>query len=497
MSYLQSILVYIPAVAIGFLLVHLLWPERGLFALLFKFFLGIGAGLGLTSLLYFIILLVIPIGFPFLTLQIIILLILLFITFRRERNMQYATRNISSRSEAERTPHVTHYLSLITYYLLLASILITLASFINFSIRRDQGAFDAWMIYNRAARFIFRDPANWQATLSPDLYWGFHADYPLLVSSNVAWAWASLGTENIRVPLVQSGLFLFACIGLLFTALAQVKGIGQASLAAIILMSISGFVRSGSGQIADVPLMFYMLASIATMSLRGAFSPEAIPSSAMMLLQKQSAKQSPSPAMGLLRFARSDVLIVISGFMAGLAGWTKNEGLLFIAVSVVILFFVFARTKSLRSLIYFGLGLAFPVLIILYFKSITPAGDLFSGSFADILTRITDLTRYLLILKSLGSEFLSFGGWPVPLLLFIVLLFFIFDSKLETEIKQLFRALSIILVLQLLGYLAIYLITPHDLSWQIDTAFDRNVLQIFPSFLFLFFASIRDFGSLS
>jgi hypothetical protein len=262
-------------------------------------------------------------------------------------------------------------------------------------------------------------------------------------------------------------------------------------------MSISGFVRSGSGQIADVPLMFYMLASIATMSLRGAFSPEAIPSSAMMLLQKQSAKQSPSPAMGLLRFARSDVLIVISGFMAGLAGWTKNEGLLFIAVSVVILFFVFARTKSLRSLIYFGLGLAFPVLIILYFKSITPAGDLFSGSFADILTRITDLTRYLLILKSLGSEFLSFGGWPVPLLLFIVLLFFIFDSKLETEIKQLFRALSIILVLQLLGYLAIYLITPHDLSWQIDTAFDRNVLQIFPSFLFLFFASIRDFGSLS
>ena len=108
MSYLQSILVYIPAVAIGFLLVHLIWPERGLFTLLFKFFLGIGAGLGLTSLLYFIILLVMPVRFPFLTLQIIILLILLFITIRRERFTPL-------RSTAPRPPlhalQITHYSS--------------------------------------------------------------------------------------------------------------------------------------------------------------------------------------------------------------------------------------------------------------------------------------------------------------------------------------------------------------------------------------------------
>ena len=187
------------------------------------------------------------------------------------------------------------------------------------------------MIYNRAARFIFRDPANWQATLSPDLYWGFHADYPLLVSTNVTWAWASLGAENIRVPLVQSGLFLFACIGLLFTALAQVKGIGQAGLAAIILMSISGFVRSGSGQTADVPLMFYMLASISSLYLWsvGACS--------------HNSDGKPSHP----KSSRSKGLLLISGFMAGLAGWTKNEGLLFIAVSIVILFFVFAQDKIL------------------------------------------------------------------------------------------------------------------------------------------------------
>ena len=79
----------------------------------------------------------------------------------------------------------------------------------------------------------------------------------------------------------------------------------------------------------------------------------------------------------------------------------------------------------------------------------------------------------------------------LSLLLFIVLLFFIFGSKLEVETKQPFHALSIMLALQLLGYLAIYLITPHDLSWQLGTALDRNVLQIFPSFLFLFFISLK------
>ena len=113
MSYLLSILIYIPAVVIGFLLVHLLWPERGLWPLLFKLFSGIGLGLGLTSLLYFIILFVMPVGFPFLILQIIILLVLLFITMHRERN-------ISSRSEAEQTHYalrITNYLLLITHYL--------------------------------------------------------------------------------------------------------------------------------------------------------------------------------------------------------------------------------------------------------------------------------------------------------------------------------------------------------------------------------------------
>jgi hypothetical protein len=454
MSYLESILIYIPAVAIGFLLVHPLWPECGLFALLFKLSLGAGAGLGLTSLFYFIILLVMPVRFPFLTLQIIILLVLLFITIRREHPTLHAPRITF------RTSRNTNYALLI----FLLFILITLASFINFSIRRDQGAFDAWMIYNRAARFIFRDPANWQATLSPDLYWGFHADYPLLVSTNVAWAWASLGTENIRVPLMQSGLFLFACIGLLFTALVQVKGIRQASLAAIILMSISGFVRSGSGQIADVPLIFFILAGIVLLYL---------------------AIQN-----------NSNSLFALSGLMTGLAGWVKNEGLLVIVVSLVVLFFFcIKQQKSLKSFLRFCAGLLFPTLVITYFKvALAPPSDLFVGSLSENFAKFIDPTRYGLILKASLNQILYFGNWPFSLVISLLIYGLVLGFHLPEDSRKAFWLALAIIVMQLLGYIGVYLITPHDLAWHLGTSFGRTVMQVFPSLLFLFFISLKDFG---
>jgi hypothetical protein len=462
MIYIQSMLIYLPALAIGFLLVHLIWPERSLLILLFKAILGIGAGLGLTSLLYFFVLLINPVGFPFLTLQIVILLVLLFITIRYEHSTRHATR------AALHVPPPTQHASRITNYallILLLSLIITIASFINFSIRRDQGGFDAWMIYNRAARFIYRDTVNWRATLSPDLYSGSHADYPLLVPANVAWAWASLGAENIRVSLAQSGLFLFGCIGLLFTALAQVRSIGQASLATIILMSFSGFIRDGSSQTADVPLAFYILASIV-----------------LLYLAIQHNNRS---------------LFVLSGFMAGLAGWVKNEGLLVIAISLLMLFFFCIKQKSIHSFFQFIAGVFFPALVIAYFKvALAPPGDLFVGSLSENFSKVVDPARYSLILQFIFHEILYYGGWPFSLVLSLLVYGFVFGFHLPKDFRKAFGVVLAIIGMQLIGYIGIYLITPYDLQWHLTTSLGRTILQVFPSLLFLFFASIRDFGNL-
>ncbi len=100
---------------------------------------------------------------------------------------------------------------------------------------------------------------------------------------------------------------------------------------------------SASGLLADVPILFFMLSSLVLMYLaltRGQGSP-----------------------------------MVLSGLMAGLAGWTKNEGLLFILAAVLGL--SLTRYKDMRrSLFLFAAGLALPLAVILYFKGIAPPGDL-------------------------------------------------------------------------------------------------------------------------
>jgi hypothetical protein len=452
MIYIQSMLVYLPALVIGFLLVHIIWPERSLLILFFKTMLGIGVGLGLTSLLYFIVLLIDPVGFPFLTLQIVILFVLLFITIRREHSM-FQVPQIAF-------PKLTFANYVLPGFFLLI-LLITIVSFINFSIRRDQGGFDAWMIYNRAARFIYRDTVNWRATVSPDLYSGSHADYPLLVASNVAWAWASLGAENIRVPLAQSGLFLFGSIGLLFTALAQVRSVGQASLATIILMSFSGFIRDGSSQTADVPLAFYILASIV-----------------LLYLAIQQNNRS---------------LFVLSGLMAGLAGWVKNEGLLVIVISLTVLFFFCVKQKSIQSVFQFIAGLLFPALVIAYFKvALAPPSDLFAGSLSENLAKVIDPARYTLISQFIFHEILYYGGWPFSLVLSLLVYGFVFGFHLPKGFRKAFGVVFAIIGMQLIGYIGIYLITPYDLKWHLTTSLGRTILQVFPSLLFLFFLATRD-----
>ena len=47
------------------------------------------------------------------------------------------------------------------------------------------------------------------------------------------------------------------------------------------------------------------------------------------------------------------------------------------------------------------------------------------------------------------------------------------------------------LVIQALGYYAIYLITPYDLTWHLSYSIERIALQIFPLVAFLILSASR------
>ena len=292
MTVISFLVFLLPALA-GILIIHLFWKERNAIAMLFKMCLGAGLGLGINSLLYFVCLLSEMEQQGIFAIQFILLILLVAITVLQENRTHWINFKIPIPSR----------LQLVLLCALFAAVVFSGLIFINLTSARPQGARDAWSIWNRAARFIYRDSENWSATISPELYWATHPDYPLLVPLNVAWGWERVKTETQRVPMMQSAIFTFASIGLLFSSVALMRTMGQASLAPLILMGTPTLLDAGYAQISDILLSFFILATCTLMYLY--FTHE------------------------------KTALLMLSGLTAGLAAWTKNEGLLFVAASFI------------------------------------------------------------------------------------------------------------------------------------------------------------------
>ena len=410
--------------------------------MLLKFFLGIGLGLGISSILYFLVLQIAPGRVNTLTLQIILLIFLLAITFLRARNQNWKEFYLPSLS---RLQWALVGIAILTLF-------ISTLIYANTIISRPQGEYDAWSIWNRAARFIYRDPKNWRATLSPDMAQFGHADYPLLVPLNVAWGWEALGNETLRVPMIQSALFTFSTILAMFSAVSLTRTIGQASLAAVVLMASPGFILTGTNLTADVPVTYFIFASCILMYL--------------FFIRNNAA------------------LLVVSGFMAGLAGWTKNEGLLFIAISPIAL--IIAAPKNIRkSALHYLAGLAIPLMIIFYFKSLAPSNDLMNNN-SGLMEKITNLSRYTTILKSFELSLFK----PNIVILLVYTIFML--THLIPNSRQGIYAITTLLFLQLLGYYSIYVITPYNLAWHLNSSLGRLILQVLPLGIFLCFSISSD-----
>lgn len=432
---LFSFLAYVPAIILGTLIVHLLWSEKFPSSLLIKASLGVGLGLGLSSILYFIVLQIAPGRINMAILQIILILPLASAVYFKKG---MAIPRIPSLTRAQ-----WGWLGIF-----IVSVALSAFVFTRYVIARPQGALDAWSIWNRAARFIHRDPENWTATLSPDLPLLRHADYPLLIPLNVAWGWDVVGNETLRMPMMQGFLFTFSAIFLLFSAIALTKSIGQASLASIVLIAISGIVPTGTTLIADVPLAYFILASAILMYL----------------------------------FTLGDdyPLLVLSGFMAGLCGWTKNEGLIFIAVSVFALM-IASPSNFKKALAYYLAGLFLPLAVIGYFKLLAPPNDLMANTDGGLFAKLLDLSRYEMILKSFAADILK------PQAIFLFVYFLIMGFGAYQPQQRGFLTLVALLVLQLLGYVFVYLITPYDLSWHLMTSQARLIFQVIPLAIFICF----------
>jgi hypothetical protein len=453
---LVTLVALLVPVALGVAFVGLLWPPLRSHTVL-KACLSIGLGFGVFSCLFFGQMVIgMRSGNSWLWTQAIALLLLVLLCYRNPR--REAPVASSHQVDVEAKPQKLIRTMAVLFGLVLAA---DIASFVLNSMAHPLGETDAWMIWNVRARFLFMGGERWRDAFSPLL---IHADYPLLIPAAVAGSWSNIGADSVLVPIGIAMLFTFATVGLVASTVTLLCSPTQGMLAGLTLLTTPYLIWHGANQYADVPLAFFFASTVALLMIHDHVAPG------------------------------SRALILLAGFSAGLAAWTKNEGVLFVFALILTRLLTFCWRHGLQSSVRqmgsFFSGLVPVLLIVGYFKTqLAPPNDMVS---ADILGRtvpqLLQLTRYAQVWTAIAQKLSVFARGNLELLA-------IYGVLAGTAVAERDRSGLIAGFLMLSTVLAahslILVLTPYDLSWHLRTSLDRLLLQLWPSFVLLFFLTVR------
>jgi len=361
------------------------------------------------------------------------------------------------------------------YFLYAGFIVLCLIAIISFVLRLlndPHGSWDAWNIYNLGARFIYRGSTEWTTAFSNPYDWSL-PDYPLLIQGNVARIWSYVGYETLMAPVLQAFLFTSATVILMVFSVSRLQNRNQGLIAGMVLLGTPFFIYSGSSLVADVPVGFYILATVV-----------------LYCFIDEGAKKKPG-------------LIFICGAMAGFAAWTKNEGLLLITAVYFARFIVMTMQKGpgafFKEALLFTAGLAPVLIIIVYFKFYlaspnisylkdqlaSPVTLIFDQDLNVLLNSLTDISKYIRIGKTFLIKFYELEKWMLIVLPVFILLMGRSDKKQNN--LGIYTSL-LILMIMICGYFAVFLAYPLDnLEWLLEITVKRLLLQIMPSLIFVFF----------
>lgn len=463
-----SMLALLPPPLIGFLLLCLLLPGRWNSQLLLKSCLAVGLGFGMSSCLFFVALLL---GRPWAVapLEGVTILVLGGIVFFSQRGLAAAGASMIS-TTPDRPARGDRLLALLVCGALLASaVTFTLLSQ-HFPHGGDVDNWDSWGNWNTRARFITGLGGEWHTVFADTQVSKYlqSLDYPLLLPLSVARAWTYGGSEDVLVPAGVAGLFTLSTVGVLGAAIQTLRSRRQGLLAAFALLSVPWFIELGAWQYADVPLACFVLIALVS-----------------ICLYDHGTKANG----GYLRLA---------GLAAGLAAWTKNEGLVFIVVLLVARGVSVVRsqgwTEFRRELAYLGAGLL-PILVVLAIFKVEFAvtNNLIAGQgWRSTSARLVNWERYAQIVTVTARELLR---TPLQFLVPMLLLgLYALTVGIEMQKQRLISigSLGLVLLLMLVCDFFVYVTEPHDLEWQLRVSVLRVLLQLVPAGLLFFFLLVRD-----
>lgn len=331
--------------------------------------------------------------------------------------------------------------------LLAVTACIAVAAFAGASAVQPHGEWDAWAQWNLRARFFFRGLGNgaWRTALDPQLAWS-HADYPPLLPASVARLWTYGGRESVSAPIALAAIFASATVLTTGLSVGRTRGAARGCLAAAAILAAPSFVRWAPSQCADVVVAFFMLA-------------------AFVLWQEE--------CHGL------------AGLSAGLAAWTKNEGAAFLGVFLIVAIaseFFQHRRAALPRVGRLLVGAAPAIGAIAWFKYALapPSYYVVNQTLAQTLHRALDLGRATFIVRGLGKELWLNGGSSAKVGVVPILAAFVLVRGIDGRTAAPGRWGAVVTVLMVAVYFLAYLVTPLDVSWQVQTSVERLVLQLVP-----------------
>jgi hypothetical protein len=447
----------------GFLIVSTLWPKgRGILSdLALKCCLSVGFGFGASSCLVFVWMMVVGQLNPGMLVSELMLVVGLGALLAwKERG--------SIPTAADRPESVSGSWFHSPYLLRIAVGAAAVSGAIRFwylSRLDPHGQFDAFAIWNLRARFLYSGGRYWK-----NFIYVTEPDYPLLVPVSIARSWEFIGRETQLIPIAIGLLFTFATIGVVLVSISRLRGERQGLLAGIVLLGTPFLIRHGASQYADVPLSLFFVATVALLFFHA---------------------ESPSQTN----------FLIMAGMVAALSAWTKNEGIFFLVSLFSLHFVVTTLVKGRKSWVSEVVALlmgAVPVgvVIFIYKVCLASSNDVISASGpGSIVHKLLDISRYHTVLTHFKRELFSFGEWNLTFGIAMPFLLFFYLLLLGASVKKKDVAATSIAVLlpvfMMVGYFFVYILSPFDLTWHLNSSLNRLLLQVWPLAIFAYFAIVR------
>ncbi len=299
------------------------------------------------------------------------------------------------------------------------------------------GTWDAWAMWNMHAKYL-ANPEYWTTLFQNKDF--AHTDYPLLLPANIAFYSRIFGIEYLQTVSYCFHLLITILILVLIFTETKHRNIIFSAIGLYWLCTNTNHLTIASYQLADSLVGFFTLLAII------------------------AADYSENDK----RYA------AITTSMLGLCMFTKNEGVL---ISLLFMAFYFKPLFKKENIKYALAGIALPALALLIFKIVyAPHNDIVSAQGADTFTKLTEWNRYDLVISAFRKHINEYY-YAIACLFALHFLLRIVGRK--TPDKRLLFVLSV-----LCCYVIVYIITPQDLEWHVNTSLNRLVHQMIPTTIY-------------